>query len=202
MNEKIIILGAGGHAKVIADIALKCGYEVVGFLDDNAKAERIMGFPVLGKIDECKKYSGCRFVIGIGSNAVRKTLCEKYALSYITLIHPSAQIATDVKIGDGTVVMANAVINPCTVIGDHAIINTAAVVEHDSLVEDFVHISPRAVACGTVKIGQGVHVGAGATIINNINVCAGVIIGAGAVVVKDIVEKGTYVGVPAKIIKR
>lgn len=202
MSNKIIILGAGGHAKVIADIALKCGYEVCGFLDDNAKADKILGFPILGKIEDCLKFTDCEFVIGIGSNAVRKMLSEKYALSYATLIHPSAQIGAEVTIGNGTVVMANAVINPCTVIGNHVVINTASVVEHDNVIENYVHISPRAVTCGTVKIGEGVHVGAGATVINNISVCSGVIIGAGAAVVKNIAEKGTYVGVPAKIIKR
>lgn len=202
MNNEIIILGAGGHAKVIADIALKCGDKVIGFLDDNAKADSICGIPVLGKIEDCVKYDNARFVIGIGSNSVRKILSEKYALNYISLVHPSAQIGMDVKIGEGTVVMANAVINPSAVIGKHSIINTASVVEHDCTLGDYVHISPRAVLCGTVMIGNNVHIGTGATIINNISVCSDCVIGGGATVVKNITEKGTYIGVPAKIMTR
>ena len=202
MSKEIIILGAGGHAKVISDIALKMGYKVLGFLDDNAKADKVCGIPVLGKIAECVNFGDCEFVIGIGSNAVRKLLSEKYALKFATLVHPSAQIGMDVTIGEGTVVMANAVVNPSAVIGKHSIINTSSVVEHDSRLGDYVHISPRAVLCGTVTVGNNIHIGTGATVINNITICDDCIIGAGATVVKNITEKGTYIGVPAKIMIR
>lgn len=202
MSKDLIILGAGGHAKVVADIAIKSGYNLRGFLDDNAKADKILNIPVLGNIQDCLKFSDCQFVIGIGSNAVRKTLSEKYALNYATLIHPSAQIGLDVKLSAGTVVMANAVINSSAVIGRHSIINTASVVEHDCSVGDFVHISPRAVLCGTVRVGDNVHIGTGAAVINNKTICGDCIIGAGATVVKNITEKGTYIGVPAKLMTR
>lgn len=202
MNNDLVILGAGGHAKVIADIAKKSGYRVLGFLDDNAKAKEILCMPVLGKIEDCVKFPECEFVIAIGNNAVRKAICEKYPLRFATLIHPSAQIGMDVNIGEGTVIMANAVVNPSAVIGKHSIINTSSVVEHDCSVGDFVHISPRAVLCGTVTVGDNVHIGTGATVINNITICGDSMIGAGATVVKNITEKGTYIGIPAKIMTR
>ena len=94
--------------------------------------------------------------------------------------------------------MANACINSSAKIGKHCIINTGAIIEHDNIIEDYVHISPQVALGGTIKVGENTHVGIGATVKNNIEICSNCIIGAGAVVVKDIIEKGTYVGVPAK----
>lgn len=202
MFKKIIILGAGGHAKVIADIALKCGYEVLGFLDDNADVKESGGIRVLGPIADCVKYSDCEFVIGIGNNLTRKAISDKFPLNWATVIHPSAQIGFDVKIECGTVVMANAVINPSARIGKHCIINTASVVEHDSEIGNYVHLSPKGLLCGTVKIGDNTNIGAGATVINNISICSDSVIGAGATVIDDINEQGIYVGTPAKKLLR
>ncbi len=198
MSEKVIIIGCGGHGKVIADIIKKSGDTVFGFLDDDTSKEG-----VIGKICDCVKFSDSSFVIAIGNNSVREGIAKKYPhLRYYTAIHPTAVISDNVKIEKGTVVMANAVINAKAVIGEHCIINTASVVEHDCTVSDFVHISPRATLCGTVKIGRGCHIGAGAVIKNNISVCKNSVIGIGAAVVKDIEKEGTYVGVPAKILNK
>ena len=126
-----------------------------------------------------------------------KTLREKNK-NIATLIHPSAVIGEEVSIGEGTVVMAGAVINPCTIIGDGCIVNTCASVDHDNNLEDFVHIAVGAHLCGTVCVGNKTWIGAGTVVSNNLSVCDDCTIGAGAVVVKNIEEKGTYVGVPAK----
>lgn len=210
MNKNVIIIGAGGHSKVIADIIVKSQDNVLGFLDDNIPINTVIikekNLKVLGKIEDSlklrEKNNDIEFVIGIGNNKTRKAISEKYPnLTYYTAIHPSSQIALDVKIGDGTVIMANICINTSATIGKHCIINTGAIIEHDNIIEDYVHISPNATLCGTVKIGELTHIGAGSTIKNNINICSNCIIGAGAVVVKNIEEKGTYVGVPAKKIK-
>lgn len=207
MSKQVVIIGAGGHAKVTADIIEKSGDIVYGFLDDNKAVggKVIKDYKVLGKILECKciqeKNKDMYFIIGIGDNYIRKCIYEKYTLNYYTAIHPSCNIGMEVKIGEGTVVMANASINPNTIIGKNCIINTSAVVEHDNIIENYVHISPNATLCGTVKIGAFTHIGAGTIIKNNIEVIEDCIIGAGAVVVKNIEEKGTYVGVPAKKIK-
>lgn len=200
MNRKVIVIGAGGHGKVIADIIHKSDDILVGFLDDGLPiGTTILGYEVLGKIEEAVKHQEeCEFIIGIGNNTTREKISASYDLKWYTAIHPTAQIGLDVTIQAGTVVMANAVINPSSVIGRHCIINTGSIVEHDNVIEDFVHLSPHATLCGTVKIGRRTHVGAGAIVKNNLSICSDCLVGAGCVVVKSILEKGIYVGVPAK----
>ncbi len=194
-----MIIGASGHGKVIADIAVKCGYKNIAFVDDNAVGE-CMGFPIIGTRDNFNQANdgNTDFIIGIGNNQIRKMFAENYCLNWITLIHPSAQIGIDVQIGIGTVVMANAVINSGTSIGKHSIINSAAVIEHDNILGDYVHISPNAALAGTVHVGDDTHIGIGATVKNNINICSKCTIGAGAVIVKNITESDIYAGVPAR----
>lgn len=207
MNKNVVIIGAGGHAKVIADIIDKSKDIVVGFLDDNkTKGDIIIKekqYKVIGRIDDCKKiqleYPEMEFIIAIGNNKVRKQIAERYKdLKFYTAIHPSSQIALDVKIDEGTVVMANTSINTSAKIKKHCIINTGAVVEHDNIIEDYVHVSPNATLCGTVQIGELTHIGAGTTIKNNISICHACIIGAGSVVIKNINEPSTYIGIPAR----
>ena len=200
MNNRLVIIGAGGHGKVIADIALKSGYTNICFVDDNVIGE-VLGFPIIGRTTDLPKMndSATDFVIAIGNNKVRQTIAESYDVNWVTLIHPSAQIAIDVTIDKGTAVMAGAIVNPSTKIGKHCIINTGAIVEHDNVIENYVHISPNVALGGTVRIGSLTHVGIGATVKNVITICPDCVIGAGAVVVKNIKKRGTYVGVPAKI---
>lgn len=206
MDKKVVIIGAGGHAKVIADIIKKSGDIVYGFLDDNIEKNTIIiEYPesrVIGKIRDCEKIQSedfeVKFIIGIGNNKLRKEISKQYKLNYYTAIHPSVAIGLDVFIGEGTVAMANSCINTSVKIGKHCIINTGSIIEHDNVLEDYVHISPNATLGGTVKIGEYTHIGISATVKNNIEICKDCIIGAGAVVVKDIKEKGTYIGVPAR----
>lgn len=197
--NRLIIVGAGGHGKVIADTALKIGYTNICYIDDNAKGD-VMGFPIVGTSVNIETLNdgSTDFIIGIGNNAVRKTIAETYNVNWVSIVHPSAQIAFNAEIGKGTVVMANAVVNVCAAIGEHCIINTGAIVEHDNVIENYAHISPNAALGGTVCIGTLTHVGIGATVKNNTGICSSCIIGAGAVVVKNIKEPGTYVGVPAR----
>lgn len=200
MNKKVIIIGASGHGKVIADIVLKSNDILVGFLDDGKeKGMKVFdNYEVLGDITYAQEYQDCEFIIGIGNNSIRKRIAESYDLKWYTAIHPTASIGIDVDIQEGTVVMAYAVINSSAKIKKHCIINTGAIIEHDNYIEDYVHVSPNATLCGTVYVGKSTHVGASATIKNNIKVAGSCIIGTGAVVVKDILEEGTYVGIPAK----
>lgn len=202
MNKKVIIIGAGGHAKSIADIVIKSNDSVLGFLDDNILLDtEIIHNPkinVIGKVDDCFKFEDAEFIIAIGSNNVRQDIANKYKLKYYTAIHPSANIALDVSIGEGTTIMANACINTSARVGSHCIINTGAIIEHDNIIEDFVHVSPNAALAGSVLVGTRSHIGVGATIKNNIKITNDTIIGAGAVVVKNIEEEGTYIGIPAK----
>lgn len=197
--NRLIIIGAGGHGKVVADNAYKNGYENICFVDDNVKGD-VMGFPVITTCDNIEGLNdgNTDFIIGIGNNAFRKLIAETYDVNWVSIVHPSAQVAFNAEIGKGTVVMANAVINASAIVGVHCIINTGAIVEHDNVIEDYVHISPNAALGGTTCIRTLTHIGIGATVKNNIDICSNCIISAGAVVVKNIKEKGIYVGVPTR----
>lgn len=200
MNESVILMGASGHGKVTADIVRASEDQVFGFLDDGYKGGSFCGYPILGNTADYRNFPDARFLVSIGNAAVRKRIVEGMTeVRWYTAIHPSAVVsAMGTELGEGTVVMANAVINPGARIGRHCIINTGAIVEHDNIVEDFAHISVGTKLAGNVHIGSGTWVGVGAVVSNNLSVCSGCLIGAGAVVVRDITEPGTYVGVPAR----
>ena len=159
-----------------------------------------MGFPILGTVNDYKKYDTAKFVIAIGNAKIRERIAQKLSdVSWYTAIHPTAVISDmNVEIGQGTVIMANSVINAGVRIGKHCIINSGAIVEHDNRIGDFVHISVGAKLAGTVNVGKGSWIGIGAIVSNNVNICGNCMIGAGAVVIKDIREVGTYIGVPAE----
>ena len=204
MSKSVVIIGASGHGKVIADIIVNSNDKVLGFLDDadDVQGKKIIGFPVLGKIADFDKYRDCEFVIAIGNPYIREKISNELPVKWYTAIHPTAVISSlDVEIGEGTVIMANAVVNPSARIGKHCIINTGAIVEHDNILEDYVHLSPNVTLAGIVKVGKSTHIGAGSCTKQVLNIASDCIIGAGSVIVKDITESGTYVGVPARKIK-
>ncbi len=204
MNKSVIVIGASGHGKVVADAICRQGDTLLGFLDDNETLPpRVAGFPVLGKISEFKNYPNAVFIVAIGDSAVREKIVNRLgSAKWHTVIHPTAIVsAAETRIGQGSVVMANAVINPAAQIGCHSIINTAAVIEHDNRIGSFVHVSVGAKLGGTVSIGDHTWIGIGAIVSNNVSICEHCVIGAGAVVVDNIKESGTYVGVPARKIK-
>lgn len=200
MNRRLIILGASGHGKVAADIAMHRGYDEILFLDDNPELTECLGWPVVGRISEADAYQG-DFFVAIGNPKLRESLqnrLEGEGKPIVSLIHPSAVIGCDAVIGAGTVIMAGAVINPCAVIGRGCIINTCASVDHDCVIGDFAHVSVGAHVSGTVTIGARTWIGVGAAVKNNLTIAADCMIGAGAVVVRDIKETGTYIGIPAR----
>lgn len=204
MSEKVIVIGASGHGKVVADIVRRSGDTLLGFLDDNeALPSEIAGIPVLGKVADYARYPEASFVVGIGNSGVREKVARQLdGVRWYTAIHPSAVVsALETQIGVGSVIMANAVINPSAYVGGHSIVNTAAVVEHDNHIGSFAHISVGVKLGGTVTVGSHTWVGIGAAISNNISICDHCTIGAGAVVICDIKESGTYVGIPARKIK-
>lgn len=194
MNRNVIVFGAGGHGHVIADIIYASGDRLVGFLDDNPEKE------TLGPIDDYVRFPDCEFCIGIGNAAFRKKL-SALPLKWYTAVHPSAIISPYAEIGEGTVVMPNTTVNYGSRIGKHSIINTGAIVEHNNTIGDYVHISVGVKLGGTVSVGDMTWVGIGTTVNNNLSICGNCMIGAGAVVVRSITCPGTYVGVPAKLIK-
>lgn len=194
--NRLIIIGASGHGKVIADIAVKNGYKDIVFLDDNEEIKECAGFSVIGKTSEAVALDGDK-IVAIGNSEIRERIQKQ--IETVTLIHPNAVISRRVEIGKGTVVMAGAIINSDTIIGDGSIINTGASVDHDCRIGNYVHISVGAHVAGTVTIGDRTWIGAGATVKNNIDICGDCMIGAGAVVVKSINMCGVYFGIPAKM---
>lgn len=204
--SKLILIGAGGHSKVIQDIAASNGLKLYAIVDDafeEIKKEKGIIYANPSFLDDLDstELQDYKFCISVGNNVLRKTLFERLRIplgQYAVLIHPSAVLSSSAKIGFGTVVMPNAVINADTVIGNHCIINSSAVIEHDNTLGDYVHVSPRASLCGTVSIGEGTHIGAGAVIIPGKRIGSWSTVGAGAAVVKDVGNRVTVAGVPAR----
>lgn len=200
MSRRLIILGASGHGKVAADIAIRSGYEEILFLDDNPEARECLGWPVVGRVSEAEGYQG-DFFVAIGNPTVRERIQNKLegqGKNIALLIHPSAILGIGVTIGKGSILMAGVVVNPCAEIGKGCILNTAASVDHDCKVGDYVHVSVGAHIAGTVTIGAKSWIGVGAAVKNNVTIAQDCMIGAGATVVRSITEAGTYIGTPAR----
>ncbi len=197
----MIIYGASGHAKVIIDLIESLGKDSIDFIiDDNHQIKQILGHKVIHDIDE--KMDDCSAVVAIGNNRTRQRIVKEKKLKFSpAIIHRSAILSPRSFADEGSVVLAQAVINAGAKIGKHCIINTAAVIEHDVSIEDYVHVSPSATITGNVEIGEGTQIGAGATVIPGIKIGKWVTIGAGAVVISDIPDYSVVVGNPAKIIK-
>lgn len=196
--NKLVIIGASGHGKVVADIARLNGYTDIVFLDNNPTISECAGYRVLGPDYMASDLDGDLFV-AVGDPETRERLMRREnGRVFPVLIHPSAIVAEDAVIGEGSVVMAGVVINPGVKIGKGCIVNTSSSVDHDCVLEDYVHISVGAHLSGTVTVGELSWIGAGSTVSNNVSICHGCIIGAGAVVIRDITVPGIYIGVPAK----
>lgn len=198
MRRNLIIVGASGHGKVVADIAQLTGYEEIVFLDNNPSLRECAGHPVLGPEALLDTLEGEVF-IAVGNGLMRQRVMDSHPNRvYPVLIHPSAIIARTSRIGVGSVVMAGVVVNPDSVFGRGVILNTSSSIDHDCHVGDFCHIAVGAHLAGTVTLGNLTWIGAGAIVSNNLSICGHCMIGAGAVVVKDIAVPGTYLGIPAK----
>ncbi|WP_236614015.1 acetyltransferase [Nafulsella turpanensis] len=199
-GQSMYLYGASGHAKVIIDVLQSAGIRVSGIFDDNPALETLNGIKVLGK------FSGqeldAPLLVSIGNNRVRARIAGKLQFSFGSAVHTSALISPSARIGEGTVVMQGAIIQAAAHIGSHVIINTGASVDHDCFIDNFVHISPGAVLSGNVQVGEGAYVGAGALVIPGVKIGRWCTIGAGAVVIRDIPDRVTAVGNPARIIKQ
>ncbi|MDF2943785.1 MAG: sugar O-acyltransferase, sialic acid O-acetyltransferase NeuD family protein [Herbinix sp.] len=203
IRDKLLIIGAGGHGRVVADIALKMNqWKQINFLDDDIKLNPFVGIDVIGTSSEALQFvKDYNIFVAVGNNKIREKIVfqlENAGASIPILIHPSAIIGVQVDIGAGSVIMAGTVINCCCNIGKGVIVNTGATVDHGNVIEDYVHISPGVHTAGTVEIGKYSWIGIGATISNNLKICDESIVGAGAVIISDIIIPGTYIGVPAR----
>jgi sugar O-acyltransferase (sialic acid O-acetyltransferase NeuD family) len=196
----IIIIGAGGHSKVIIDIIRELGnYNIVGIYDDN-KIGYFSGIKIIGKISEINNTIDY-FIIGIGNDKIRKKIAEEYnQLKWATLIHPKTIIAKTAIIKEGSVVCAGAIIQTEVEVGKHCIINTNCSIDHESTIGDYCSICPSSTICGQVKVGESSFIGANSTIIQIIEIGKECIIGAGSVVIRNIPNNSKAVGNPAKVI--
>ena len=208
-RNRVVVHGASGHGKVVADVLQTCGREIEGFIDDDPlKGGDAFRLKILGDatwLAEQAVHRPVAVALGIGDNFARREVAERHnatGIRLLTTVHPTATIATSAKISSGVVIMAHAVVNVDAVIGCGAIINTGAIVEHDCHVGDFAHLSPNVAIGGHVQIGDLSWLGIGSTVISNVRVGRGSIIGAGATVVHDIDDWVIAVGTPARILRK
>jgi UDP-N-acetylbacillosamine N-acetyltransferase len=208
MKQKpLLIFGAGGHAKVVADLAQKCGREIVGFIDDvdsKRAGEKFFGGKILGGMDAINRvrdsHTYLEVIVAVGECKARVRIAsalQKIGLPLATLLHPAAVSAADVKIGNGTVVVAGAILNAGSTIGDNVIINTGASVDHDCSIGNGIHIGPGARLGGNVAIGDESWIGIGAIIKDRVSIGASCVIGAGALVLKNVPDNTVAYGSPA-----
>lgn len=204
-KNKLYIMGCGGHARSILNVVKTNAEEVtVVLVDENAlENETIMECCV---VSDHKFQKGDKVIVAIGNNVKRRKVFDdlicKEEIDIATIVSNTATIGIGVKLGKGCFVSANAYLGPQVEIGNNTIINTGSIVEHECRVGNHVHIAPNVTICGRTIIGNDVFCGAGSIIVDGISICDNVTVGAGAVVVDDLVEPGTYVGVPARKVRR
>ena len=209
--KRVLILGAGGHAQVTADILMRscdagAAFEPIGYLDDNAclHGQARLGLPVLGFIRDFASIAHDALIIGIGDNRTRQSLFDQLQQQNICFAiarHPAAVIAPDVTIGPGAVIGAGVVVNTGSVIGANIILNTSCTVGHHNSIGSHAHIGPGVHMGGEVQIGEGAFIGIGATVMPHRLVDDWSVIGAGAVVRTNIPSHVVAVGMPARVIK-
>ena len=207
MSKPVIIIGAGGHAKVLIDCLQLLGIEVLGALDKNLNKDTILQVPVLGDDVMISEYptKDVELVNGIGSVGnmnLRASVFIKYkklGYDFRTVIHPSAVIARNCILGEGVQIMAGAIINTDTKINENVIVNTGSVIDHECVIGKHVHIAPGCTLSGNVRVGDKVHVGTGSKIIQGVVVGSNSLIGAGAVVVNEVLSGTKVIGIPARL---
>lgn len=210
-RAKLLILGCGGHGRVVLDILLAArSHHVLGFLDNNAEihGRRIDGIPVLGAIDQLERianeYGATEILVAIGDNGVRRGLArdaEQAGFALASAVHPSASLAHNARLGKNVVVAAGSVVCANCQIGDSVILNTGCIVDHQTMIGEGAHICPGVRIAGRVVVESGAFVGIGATIVPRVTLGCESIVGAGAVVLDDVEPMATVVGVPARPVK-
>lgn len=205
----VILIGAGGHARVLLSMLLLLGYKVRGFADLDDSRTELLGISRIGDDNAVLEYDTgqVRLVNGVGSIGSITDRLRVFELfrargyTFASIMHPSAIIAPETHLADGVQIMAGAILQTGCVVHENSIINTGAQLDHDCIVHAHAHVAPGAVLSGGVHVGARAHVGAGATLIQGVRVGADSIIGAGAVVLSDVPESCTVVGVPARPIQ-
>lgn len=211
-SRPIYVIGSGGHSKVVMDVIKSCGFKIAGLIDDDplTHGSFVNGIEVKGDlsflIKKCQ-ITPCYGVVAIGNGEVRKKVADKLfsiprmKFDWMSFVHPSANIAPSVRLGEGAVVMAGVSINANASVGNHCILNTNSSIDHDCIIGNFSHVCPGSNLAGSVKIGAFTTIGTGSKIIPGVRIKDQVFLGAGCVVIKDLSISGTYKGIPAELIK-
>lgn len=207
MSKHLWLIGAGGHAKVVAAACQASAWIVEGIFDRNPETwgRRLLDLEIKGDVPQDSWWVAAHIwgFLSIGANAARKRLATMLpSVRWAIVIHPSAIVHPSATLGAGTLVCARAVIQPDAQVGAHAIVNTGAIIEHDNRIGDFCHIGPNACLAGNITVAEGAFLGAGSTVIPGLRIGAWSTVGAGAAVIEDIPDGLTAVGVPARPIVR
>jgi sugar O-acyltransferase (sialic acid O-acetyltransferase NeuD family) len=208
--QGFVIIGGGGHAKVLISLLHKLASPVLGYVDDDDRgailgAIRLGGDAALAEL--LAAHTSCSVAMGVGkvdaSTLRSRLLVDAAALGFRvpSIVSPDAVVNEEVRLGDGTVVFDGSCVNSGVVVGPLGILNTNSTVEHDCRLGENVHVGPGATLSGGVTVGEHTMIGAGATVIHGVAICAGCLVGAGAVVVEDVTESGVYTGVPARRVR-
>jgi sugar O-acyltransferase (sialic acid O-acetyltransferase NeuD family) len=196
----MILYGASGHGKVIAEILEATGETGLIFVDDKPSEKSFLGFP-LSQASLLAKLPSDLVIISVGNNRIREKIARKLSVGFGLAVHPSAIISRRSQLQEGTVVMAGVIVNSSCTIGRHVILNTSCSVDHDCMLGDYVHLSPKVALAGNVRVGEGTHLGIGCQVIQGIRIGKWATIGAGATIIADVPDYAVVVGVPGKIIK-
>jgi len=198
-KEEIVVIGAGGHAKVLITTLTARGFSIAAVFDDD---DSKWGVDAQGtRVSRIDRERGGNGIIGIGDNAQRREMARALSFEWRTVVHPSAFVHPSAKLGRGTVVFAGAVVQPDAVIGDHVIVNTGATVDHDCVVGDYAHLAPGVHLAGSVQVGEGAFLGIGSVVIPGVRIGHWSTLGAGAAAIRDVADGVVAVGVPARALK-
>ena len=206
MKSTLIIVGSGGHAKSVANVAQSCDYKVLAFVDDKNAGINLLDIPIISSNETAEKYSDQNFFIGIGNNVTRTLVSKEYKsklprANFPSLIHKSSVIGIDCEIEEGTILMAFAHVGPASKIGKFCIINTSSSIDHDCNIKDFTSIAPGVVTGGNVNVGFQSALGIGAVIRHNIDIGDNVVVGANSFVNKNIRNSVVAFGTPSEEVR-
>jgi sugar O-acyltransferase (sialic acid O-acetyltransferase NeuD family) len=198
--DGVVVIGAGGHAKVVISTLTARGTPVAAVVDDD---DRKWGTDAQGtRVGRLERARVGRGIVGIGDNVQRREMVRALSLEWQTVVHPAAYVHPSAKLGRGTVVFAGAVVQPDAVIGEHVIVNTGATVDHDCVIGDFAHLAPGVHLAGAVHVGEGAFLGIGSVVCPGVRIGGWARLGAGAVAIRDLPDGVLAVGVPAIELKR
>jgi len=195
-KDGVVVIGAGGHAKVLISALIASGRSVAAVVDDD---DTKWGTDAQGiRVGRVERALGGHGIVGIGDNVRRREKARSLSFEWQTVVHPSAHVDPSAKLGRGTVVFAGAVVQPDAVIGDHVIVNTGATVDHDCVVGDYAHLAPGVHLAGSVRVGEGAFLGIGSVVSPGVRIGRWTTLGAGAVAIRDLADGAVAVGVPAR----